>query len=164
MRQRREADLRAWLVLRDNPPKIQHMVIFQTTETRQLPFIRRRWKTHKQLPFFCRRMKSHNFGYGGNPNSKSCRAENTEKKENTSPLNEFKLRGMVNLVKRIPPQKRLVHEDPITRGKREAKISTESQVSEHTIKVYSNLSCCIHADVNKRQITGRKNNQEGISP
>ena len=36
----------------------------------------------------------------------------------------------------------------------ERKDSTKSQVSEHTIKVYSNLSCSIHADVNKRQITG----------
>ena len=32
---------------------------------------------------------------------KSCRAENPERKEKTSPLNEFKLRGMVSLVKRI---------------------------------------------------------------
>ena len=42
----------------------------------------------------------------------------------------------------------------------ERKDSTKSQVSEHTIKVYSNLSCCIHADVNKRQITGGKNNSK----
>ena len=34
-------------------------------------------------------------------------------------------------------------------------------VSENTIKVYSNLSC-IHADVNKRQITGGKNNSDKI--
>ena len=37
--------------------------------------------------------------------SKSCRAENPERKEKTSPLNKFKLRGMVNLVKRIPKEK-----------------------------------------------------------
>ena len=36
------------------------------------------------------------------------------------------------------------------------------KVSEHTIKVYSNLSCCIHADVNKRQITGGKNSSDKI--
>ena len=47
--------------------------------------------------------------------------------------------------------------NPITRGKEKRKDSTKSQVREHTIKVYSNLSCCIHADVNKRQITGGKN-------
>ena len=50
----------------------------------------------------------------------------------------------------------------------ERKDSTKSQVSEHTIKVHLNLSCCVHADVNKRQITGGKNNsdkiEEGISP
>ena len=39
---------------------------------------------------------------------KSCHAENTERKEKkTSPLNEFKLQGMVSLVKK----KRLVHEE-----------------------------------------------------
>ena len=37
--------------IEEKPPKSQRMVIFQTTETRQLPFIRRRMKTHKQLPF-----------------------------------------------------------------------------------------------------------------
>ena len=31
-----------------------------------------------------------------------------------------------------------------------------------TIKVYSNLSCCIHADENKRQITGGKNSSDKI--
>ena len=44
----------------------------------------------------------------------------------------------------------------------ERKDSTKSQVSEHTIKVYSNLSCCIYADVNKRQITGGKNKSDKI--
>ena len=52
--------------------------------------------------------------------------------------------------------------NPITREKKAKRInSTESQVSEHTIKVYSNLSCCIHTDVNKRQITG-KNSPDNI--
>ena len=37
---------------------------------------------------------------------KSCRAENTERKEEkNSPLNEFKLRGMMSLVKRIRKEK-----------------------------------------------------------
>ena len=36
---------------------------------------------------------------------KSCCTENTERKEETSPLNELGLRGMVNLVKRIPKEK-----------------------------------------------------------
>ena len=34
--------------------------------------------------------------------------------------------------------------------------------SEHTIKVYSDLSCCVHADVSKRQITGGKDNSDKI--
>ena len=91
------------------------------------------------------------------------------------PLNEPALRGMVSLVKRIPK------ENTCPRGKRQLLIlvlseissvsfyqrvmetqsreekekrinSTESQVSEHTIKVYSNLSCYIHADVNKNKL------------
>ena len=33
------------------------------------------------------------------------KSENSEKKEKTSPLNEFKLRGMVSFVKRIPKEK-----------------------------------------------------------
>ena len=54
---------------------------------------------------------------------------------------------------------------PITREKKkrkERKDSTKSQVREYTIEVYSNLSCCIHADENKRQITGGKNNSDKI--
>ena len=47
------------------------------------------------------------------------------------------------------------------RKKRKEK-TMKSQVSEHTIEVYSNLSCCIHADVNKRQITVGKNNSDKI--
>ena len=40
--------------------------------------------------------------------------------------------------------------------------SANSRVSEHTIQVYSDLYCCIHADVNKRQITGGKNSSDKI--
>ena len=36
---------------------------------------------------------------------KSWRAENTERKEEAFPLNEFKLRVMVSLIKRIPKEK-----------------------------------------------------------
>ena len=49
---------------------------------------------------------------------------------------------------------------PITRGKRGKKGLYEIP-SEHTIEVYSNLSC-IRANVNKRQITGGKNNSDKI--
>ena len=54
------------------------------------------------------------------------------------------------------------YDSPVTRGKRGNKVCTKSQVSEHTAKVYSNLSCCIHADVNKRQITRGKNSPDKI--
>ena len=44
---------------------------------------------------------------------KSCHAENTERKEKASPLNELRLLGMVSLVKRMPKEK------PCPRGKRQ---------------------------------------------
>ena len=52
------------------------------------------------------------------------------------------------------------YDSPIARGKKER--FYKSQVSEHTIIVYSNLSSGIHADVNKRQITGGKNSTDKI--
>ena len=48
---------------------------------------------------------------------------------------------------------------PITSGKKR-KEKAKSEVSEHTIKVCLNFSCCIHADVNKRQITEGKNSSD----
>ena len=49
------------------------------------------------------------------------------------------------------------------REEKEKKINpTESQVREHAIKVYSNFSCGIHTDVNKRQIMGGKNSPDKI--
>ena len=48
------------------------------------------------------------------------------------------------------------------RKKRKEKTLKKSQVSEQIIEIYSNLSCCIHADVNKRQITGGKNSSDKI--
>ena len=68
-------------------PKSQHVVIFQITETKQLPFLRRIIWDMEETQIL-----------------KSCRVENPEGKEKT-PLNEFKLRGMVSLVKRIPKEK-----------------------------------------------------------
>ena len=48
-------------------------------------------------------------------------------------------------------------------GEKEKRInSTKSQVREHTIYVYSNLSCCIHTDVNKRQVMRGKNSSDQI--
>ena len=44
----------------EETPKSQHLVNFQTTETKQLPFIRRRVKTHNELPFIRRKMDTHN--------------------------------------------------------------------------------------------------------
>ena len=46
--------------------------------------------------------------------------------------------------------------------KEERKDSAKSQVSEHTIEVYLYFSCCVHADVNKRQIMERKNSSDKI--
>ena len=46
--------------------------------------------------------------------------------------------------------------------RKKRKDSAKSQVSEHTIEVNLNLSCCIHADVNKRQITEGKNSSDKI--
>ena len=56
---------------------------------------------------------------------------------------------------------------PITRRKRKKKKEkrkdpAKSQVSKHRIEVYLNFSCCIHADVNKRQITEGKNSSDKI--
>ena len=116
---------------------------------------------------------------------KSCRAENTERKEKASPLNEFALRGLWASLNEIPKagdlsmKKGIItnlglignktcifpstcYKSPMTRGKREKKDSTKSQVIEHTIEVYSNFSCCIHADMNKRRIMGRKNSSDKI--
>ena len=53
-----EADLRPWLVLRKKLPKSQQVVNFQTMETRQLPFIRPRVKTHKELPLFIEKLRT----------------------------------------------------------------------------------------------------------
>ena len=53
---------------------------------------------------------------------KSCCAENTEREEKTSPLNEFKIRGMVNLVQRTPKEKN----GP--RGKRQLLILVLSEI------------------------------------
>ena len=53
---------------------------------------------------------------------KSSRAENTESKEITSPLNELKFRGMVGLVKRIPKEK------ACPRGKRQSLILVLSEI------------------------------------
>ena len=44
--------------------------------------------------------------------------------------------------------------------KEKRKDSANSQVSEYTTEVYLNFSCCIHADVNKRQITEGKNSSD----
>ena len=118
---------------------------------------------------------------------KSCHAENTARnKKKTSPLNELKLQGSVSLVKRIPKEKtrprckrqllilvlpgirrtslyqRVIAAQKWKYRKMERKDSTKSQVREHTIKVYSNLSCYIHADLNKWQITGGKNSFDQI--
>ena len=51
---------------------------------------------------------------------------------------------------------------PNIERKAKRKDSIKSQVSEHMTEVYSNLSSCIHADVNKRQITGGKNSSDRI--
>ena len=121
---------RPWLVQRNKQPKSQHVVIFQTTETNQLPFVR--WK-----------VKTLNLGYGRNPNSKviSC-SEHWEKRKKL--LLWMKSYSEVWWA--------LLNEYPYI----------YSEVSEHTIKLYSNLSCCIHTDVNKRQITGGKNKTDKI--
>ena len=68
------------------------MVSFQATETKQLPFTRRRVKTHKQLPFV--RWKTKNIIWDTEETQipKSGHAENIERKEKASPLNELALR------------------------------------------------------------------------
>ena len=53
---------------------------------------------------------------------KSSHTENTERKEIASPLTEFKLRGMVSLVKRIPKEK------TCPRGKRQLLILVLSEI------------------------------------
>ena len=53
---------------------------------------------------------------------KSYCAENPERKEETSPLNEFKFRGMVSLVKWIPKEK------TCPRGKRQLLILVLSEI------------------------------------
>ena len=100
---------------------------------------------------------------------KSCRAENTERKEKAS-LNEFALRDLWALLNEIPKARDLsmrkeiinlgliwnktcislstCYRSPIMREKREKK-------NEHTIEICLNLSCCIHVDMNKRNY-GRK--------
>ena len=116
---------------------------------------------------------------------KSYRIENTERKENAFPLNEFALRGMVNLIKQIPEavdlsmRKDIViklgliwnkmciflstcYGSPIMRRKREKKRLYKIPSKWTYNKVYSNLSCCIHADMNKRQIMGGKNSSDKI--
>ena len=86
------------LVRRNKPPKSQHVVFFQTTKNKQLLLVRWRaktqiWDTEEiQIP-------------------KWCRAENPERKEKASPLNEFALRGLVGLVKWNTQSRRLVHEE-----------------------------------------------------
>ena len=54
---------------------------------------------------------------------KSCRAENTERKEKASPLNKLELRGMVSLIKRI------LKEETCPRGKRQLLILVLSEIS-----------------------------------
>ena len=89
-----EADLRPWLVLMNKEPKSQHVVDFQTLETRQLPFIRRRvrhirschlfvevWR-HITVVFWVQGKWRHYLGYGRNPNSKVMpRREHREEKK-----------------------------------------------------------------------------------
>ena len=53
---------------------------------------------------------------------KSCRAENTQRKEKASPLNESELRSMASLVKRIPKEK------TCPRGKRQLLIYVLSEI------------------------------------
>ena len=53
----------------------------------------------------------------------------------------------------------LIHSPGCGEGKKKRE---KILVSEHTIKVYSNLYCGIHADVNKRQITVGKNSPDKI--
>ena len=48
------------------------------------------------------------------------------------------------------------------RGKKRKEKTAKSQVNEHTIEVYLNFSCSIHADVNKRQIKEGKNSSDKI--
>ena len=79
-----EADLRPWLVLRKKRPKSQHVVNCQTTETRQLLFIRRRVRHISSCLFFIEK-EDIIWDTKKSPNSKVMpRREHREKRKNFS--------------------------------------------------------------------------------
>ena len=95
----------------------EHVVYFQTMETKQLLFIRQRVKTHNELPFIRRRGKIHkqlrlvrwktkNFIWDTEETQIPNAAQWTLKEKKKLFLwMKLGLRGMVSLVKRIPKEK-----------------------------------------------------------